>query len=536
MKTFTFSMLAFFCLSLTTNAQKYDREYFTLNRTHLPEKLIYDQLKTYGTSVNLVSSTVNTDYNFANSLVGNLTSYDKVDFMSADMQIKVNLGPYSFVEEKTVSRTATEEVNKQKVTTTYFKRVHSFRFPANYTVTNRKNSLVMFSNDYAYTFVRSIESSEFKTETEAIKNFEGQRAAGLTANINEHIRLFEQGANDKVKDLYDFYSTPLEVTIFQFKKWDKDDEYNAHIKTIKKVLPVMTADESTSVYLTRLKPELDYLKSFEGVFNPKDKKEDILYFGNYYNLATIYFCLDDFEKAAFYISKLDSVDKKEDLTASLKSWMERTQRRMNKQFLTGTHLNYNPVKDYKLAGKVFTSDAMSSSEAAVQSLSQGTSIANDVIKTSEGKEQKGKLMVEKETGLLKFISTENPSQAVSLTPINTSWFKKDSIEYMMAKSDDKPAIKNFYRVYFSSDKIKLLQLVNAGLVENEGYIGIMRPTEDYITFIMGLSIKKNLKKYFENCPVVSEKAGDGEYGGSMSKDKITKYIQMCTDYSASCGK
>ncbi len=524
----------FIVAALSLYSQKYDREFFTLNKTHIPEKLIYDQIKTYGTNVNLISSSVNIDYNYVNNLVGGLKSFEKVDINNADLQIKTNVGPYRFVEEKTVSRSVTEEVNKVKVTVNYYKRVHSFRFPANYVVVNRKNGITLFSNDYSNNYVRTIESSEYKTEADASKSFESERTTRLTTDINEHIRLFLAGSNDKIKDMFDFYPTQLDMNIFQFKKWDKDDEYNAHIKNIKKVMPVMTADEAPSQYIPRLQADIDYLKSFEGVFNPKDKKQDILYFGNYYNLAMIYFVLEDFEKAHFYLAKLDSVDKKEDLVNGLKSMLERTERRMEKHFLTTAHLNYNPVKEYKLEGKKFISDAMSSSEAAVQSLANGNVEANDRIKTSEGKEEKGKVIIEKETGLLKFISSSNPSQPTTLTPINTVWFIKDSVEYVMAKSKDQTAPKNFYRLYYSSGKIKLLQLVNGVLEENSAYTGIVRPQEDFVTFITGFSIKKKLEKYFEDCPVVSKKAGDGDYKGAMSKDKTGNYFDMCKDYTNSC--
>jgi hypothetical protein len=135
---------------------------------------------------------------------------------------------------------------------------------------------------------------------------------------------------------------------------------------------------------------------------------------------------------------------------------------------------------------------------------------------------------------LKFIYAANP-QPTTITPVNATWFKKDTMEYVVAKSNDAAATKNFYRVYYSSDKIKLLQLVNGMLVENESYTGVIRPKEDFVTFIMGFNIKKKLEKYFEDCQLVSKKAGDGDYGGAMSKDKMTKFIEMCKDYASGCG-
>ncbi|MBL7749604.1 MAG: hypothetical protein JNM19_19350, partial [Chitinophagaceae bacterium] len=95
----------------------------------------------------------------------------------------------------------------------------------------------------------------------------------------------------------------------------------------------------------------------EGKFNPKDKKEDILYFVNYYNLATLFYCLDDFEKATYYIQKLDSNNKQDGNASYFKKLINIAVARTTKHLLTTTHLDYNPVKDFRLGGKEYVSDA-----------------------------------------------------------------------------------------------------------------------------------------------------------------------------------
>lgn len=520
------------------HAQKIKNETLQYGLTHIPEKLIYDQIKTYGVDVNIIpSSGFNLDYTFATNSAGVFKAYSKVPFENADMQIKVKYGPYTALEEKTFSRAVSEEVNKVKTSVTYYKRKLTFKFPITYTVTSRKNGVKLYYNEYGDANLRSIETSEYKTELEAVNTLNQGKAVNLQADINRLIELFCSSSNAAARDLYDFYPTGAYMTIFQFKKWDKDDEYNGHVKNVIKSFAVMTADENANSYVERIKDDLNYFKGFEGKFKPDDKEEDILYFGNYYNLAIIYNALDDYEKASYYLQKLDSSDKEKNFKSSLNTLIERSKRRTVRHFITSQHLNYNPVTDYRLADKKFTSDAMSSTEAMTQSVSGGVVEAADEAVTSEGKILKGKIFFDKENSQLKLIPSEKADAIVLLTPFNSSSLKIGGDQYMVAKASIDGALqKYFFRVEYNSEKIQLLQLLKADLTVYPDYIGLLRPKEDLVNILLGLSVKKNMGKYFSDCPSVSDKARGGDYGGSIygggGKERLGKFIEMCKEYTS----
>lgn len=519
-------------------AQKIKNESLQYGLTHIPERLIYDQIKTYGVDVNVVPSTgFNLDYTFATNSAGVFKAYSKVPYENADMQLKVVYGPYTALEEKTSSKAVIEEINKVKTSVTYYKRVHSFRFPVTYTITNRKNGVKLYYNEYSNGNVRTVETADFKTEQEAVNTMNSGRAVNLQNDINTFVQSFCNGSNVAARDLYDFYPTGSYMTIFQFKKSDKDDEYNAHVKNVVKAFAVMTADENANAYTERIKDDLNYFKAFEGKFKPDDKDEDILYFGNYYNLAVIYNALDDYEKATYYLQKLDSSDKEKGFKSSLKTIIERSKRRTGRHFITSQHLNYNPVTDYRLADKKFTSDAMSSTEAMTQSVTGGAIEAVDEVLTSEGKTLTGKIFFDKENGQLKLIPTEKNEVPVMLTAMNCNSLKMGDVQYTAAKASVDGALqKYFFRVEFKSDKIQLLQLMKADLTVVQDYLGLIRPKEDLVNILLGLSVKKNMSKYFADCPAVADKAKDGDYGGSIygggAKDRLGKFIEMCKEYTA----
>jgi hypothetical protein len=345
-------------LFTSVSAQKFDRDILDFQNTHLPGKLIYDQVKNYGVNVtanNTLQFTL--DNNVANSLAVSLTSYDKVDFASAHLKVYVTYGPYTFAEEKTLSETKDEKADSVTKKVTYYKRVLNFKYPISYKLVNSKNNLTLYNNEFASSNIRTVETAQFKTEAEAIKSLNDSRTAYLTANINELCGSFINPCNNSIRDQFDFYPVHNGLDFYKIKKWDKDDEYNAHVKTVLNAFRAQTAADLPARVMEKIKEDVLYFQSYEGKFNPTDKKEDILYFCNYYNLATIFFCLDDFEKANYYINKLDSSKKQEGNTAYFKKLITSGINRTAKHFLTTTHLSYNPVKDYRLAGKDFKSDA-----------------------------------------------------------------------------------------------------------------------------------------------------------------------------------
>jgi hypothetical protein len=535
MNRFLLSAIVLASCSLAT-AQKSDRENLEFNNTHLPAKLIYDQIKTYSYRYTVFggdpSQLTTTELS---GMSYQFKSFEGADQSSSDMRINYTVGPFTFVEEKTESRKVDEEVNKQKVSVTKYKRVYKYKYPIRVEVVNAKNNVRLYVNEYPAGNIFPIEGYEFNTESEAISYFEKTRNESLKANITSHVKSFFKSINPVLADQYDFYPANTFLNVFQFKKWERDDEYNLHVAHLKQVMKNMTAGEHPALAKEKLKDDIAYFQQFEGVFNPKDKKQDILYFGNYMNLATIFFCLDDMTQAGYYIAKLDSVNEKEGMTSILKNHINRTNNRMAKHFLSTTHLDYNPVRDFRLADKKFTSDALSAAENLVNNMGQeGVAKANDLVKLANGTSMKGKVIYYAESNSIKLHPSHKPDSAVILNPENTLAFNIDSVDYISAKHRlSGTVVKQFLKVSYKSNKIVLVTLLNQNLTEQAAF-GTIRPNEELVTFWGGFGLKKSLGNYFVDCVTVSQKAKDGEYGGAVSAE-VKKYIKMCEDYTNECG-
>lgn len=530
-----FQLAATFGLLLATSivhAQKDDRERFYLQNTHLPSKIVYDQIKSYNYTATTISSGLYTyDYATANNIGPKLISYDRTE-LNPDLKVEVQFGPYIEIEEKTNVRTTEEEVNKVKTKVTYYSRKVYFRFPITYKVINSKNAAVIYENVNPNSNALALETGESKSEAEVTDYMSKNKARMVREYLDRFSLDFMTRSNSILLDQIDFFPNAAVMDIYKVKKWDKDDEYNAHVENVIKAFKVQTADEPTSSVRSKIESDITYFTAFDGQFNPKDKRQDVLFFINNYNLALIHFSLDEMAKAKYYTNKLDSVKENERATNVLKSYIGSAEARMAKHFLTTTHLNYNPVKDFRLAGKDFISDASSSQENLAAAITSGKTEANDLVVFSDGKETKGKVIHLKEKGEIQFFSKESPEKPIILTPTTCNSFVFEGKQYETLKNSSGGApVKQFFIVHFSSPKIKLVQYVDGTMVPNATYIGFIRPKEDVVTFYASFSMKKKLASYFEDCPAVSEKAKEGDMGTATSLKKVEVLIEFMKQYT-----
>ena len=137
--------------------------------------------------------------------------------------------------------------------------------------------------------------------------------------------------------MFDFIPDQTQMEIFQVKKWDKDDEYNGHKKCniCFKTHPRRTTRNSKSKAERRKSPIFNHN---DGKFKADDKKEDILYFINNFNLASIFFCLDDLGMAKQYTKNLEASDKQGRVNPEFKRLYQVSWNKNGRHFVANTHL------------------------------------------------------------------------------------------------------------------------------------------------------------------------------------------------------
>lgn len=498
--------------------------------------LIYNKVKTYGYNITYNGNfPVQINYNEVNSWPYQFQSYKKVDYNLADLQTSFQFGSFALISESMNSRVDEQEVNKVKVKTTYYSVSYVYRigYTVNTIYAQNQKSLYSIADDNK---VMSFNGIEAKSEAEAKTYFESEKKKNLTDQITGAIRGVIGTTNAQLSDRFDFFNSTMQITTITFKKWDKDDEYNGHVKSISAIISNITSGEKPAVYLSKMQPDITYFQSFENTFKPEDKKEDVLYYGNYLNLAAIYFSLDDFSKSKYYIAKLDSSKKNKGLTSLMNSFVTNAKKRMAKHVLTSTHLDYNPATDFRLQAGSFSSDLNTQTDNEIASLDGGKPLT-DTVKLADGTEIKGKVIYFVNSTSLKLVTGKDEKDQKVLTPDNTNSFNKNKDQYLSVKAQEAVGIqKYFMKVLYSSPGIVLVQHVgtNLSFVDQELYV---KRTAETSFYRLQSSSKKKLAEYFKDCEGIAQKAKDGNYlGGIFALINTDKIIQMCKDYDELCTK
>ena len=155
------------CLSacLWMSAQKNSVERIAYNLYYLPEKLIYDEIKSYSYSVSFEGERNPFSPAEIRAKALKFDSYKEAD--QGDMNIQYRFGPFTFIDRKIETSKNSRTVNgrKEEYTAYYYK--FSALYPMTVSVTNTKNGYVMYRSTWGKnTKEPNIELSTTKFESE----------------------------------------------------------------------------------------------------------------------------------------------------------------------------------------------------------------------------------------------------------------------------------------------------------------------------------------------------------------------------------
>ncbi len=530
-KHFLILLVALCTLGNGAFAQKNSRENVKINFTHIPYKLIYDQIKTYSYRVYLSGERHGYSQGEVKQLMPKLTSFQEATTGDADMKVTVSLGPLNVVENRLVSENRTREKDGKKESYTVYYILFSAKYNMTFEAVNAKNGMVIYrrATDPETPDI-TFKSEEFSSHSYASSYWENNSATVIAGNIRGATERFVSGAGNGFKAMFDFYPTTENAVFYSVKKTDIADLFNGNLNKLMSTLKTMTSDESPDIYKKRLSAQIGYFESIQDQFDPKDKKVDVLYSAINFNLASLYYCLDDFERAGFYMERLKAVKDNEAQKRELAERIDNAQKVVEKHLLPNRHLDYNPVLDFRLEGKPFVSDAMSSAEKQVKDLVEGNITADDTVILSTDEMLVGKVVYDDIKHTFSIVLPDDAGNPILLTPAKVSSFSYGEQRYYTVKQSNGSGglVRHFAVVLFESDKIKLLEKTDGNYNPIKSYMLWSSAQEMPAEIEMGF--KKTLSKYLADCDNVSTKVKDGEYGSAFSFD-ITKFIKLCQDYT-----
>lgn len=508
-------------------AQKNSREYVTLNYIHLPGRLIYDEIKTYSYSVRYAGSRNPFTTDEMIQKLAALTSY-AVNNENPDLRISYNIGAFSNGNLETVTSSETKEVNGKKEKYSVYSYKYTAQYPMAVTATNTKNGIVLYQNAVGSKDANIyVTTYSYKTMSELNKYWSDNSGKMINEAMTKQVTDFIAGTNSALKNSFDFYPVTERQALFSLKRTDIANEFNAHVEKTIAILKNMTPDESVAIYKNKLKDEIAYFESLQDKFNKTDKKEKVLYTSVNFNLAAVFYCLDDFGKAQQYLDRLADVKEDESdkkwLAKNIKAW----QPLLAKHLLDSRHLDYNPVIDFRLTGKDYKSDALSAAETAIKNMD--TESATDLVIFSDGTEATGKVVFFEQTAEYKLVLPEKTDDPMVLTPEKVAEFNVGELKYCTTKYAEPggPLTRRFAFVHFKSDAITLMEKLDGKLAGMKIYM--LQSSSQESPLVLSSGVKKAMSEYLKDCAEVSKKAKDGDYGGMFTT--LEKQMTLCEEYT-----
>jgi hypothetical protein len=504
---------------------------------HLPERLIYDEIKTY--SYSIIFDGERNPFSLEEIRKKSLTFESFKEVEKGDMEIRYRFGPLTFRDRKIVVTKQTREVNGKKEEYKIYHYDYVASYPMTVSASNTKNGFVVLSSE------RGTKSGEpnvlfstktFRSETELLDYWERSQNKLINDVLANNVNEFISFINEAMRNRFDFFRTKEYQFFFTLKKVDIADKFNAQVQTIIKTMSNITANEPTERAKEELATQIAYLEELKDKYKPTDKKEDVLFFSVNYNLASLYYCLDDMEKAEYYIRRLDEVKEDRSYRNDLSRSIAIARERMSKHMLDTRHLDYNPVTDFRLADKKYKSDAIGNAEYEARGMLDGTTTATDYIVLYDGTQLNGKVTFSENDGEYMFYSETQPDKPVTLNPAKHREFISGENMYFAAKYKDVRDVLalQFALVHYRSKYIMLLEKITAQYAQRERLYMLLKLTgedDDKPMDFSPLSMKKDISKYLEDCIIIPERVKSGEYGNllSVTLDKLKK---LCEDYTA----
>ena len=170
---------------------------------------------------------------------------------------------------------------------------------------------------YSFSDSNRFSKTGFSTYSKASNYYNNNRYTLRTRYRNAHRNSMIAQANSRMNHLYGYVPyTSTNTKFFWIIATKKHPEYVKHQEAyaaLKEIFSKMEYDQPVDAIAKEVEPWIDYFNDVATRFNEDDKKHRKVRYASYYNIAQIYYYLDQPEKAKEYADKLitNDYDKKD---------------------------------------------------------------------------------------------------------------------------------------------------------------------------------------------------------------------------------
>jgi hypothetical protein len=526
--------LFYYLLPCTNNAQfvyRLRNDDIVIKGLKKPLKLLPDSVKTYQliTQIEADPSMTFIDKDAVNNVMG--FEYFKKKTADADMILSVTV-------QKTIvtSRLQSRKISVGSDTSVYWYE-ERFQPQVNVVLTNKAGQ-ILFEKRGGLEWV--YQTNETKTKAAAESAFFNRYKQVFSVGMSQksyqqkiadtHLQTLEAWANN-VKNTYDYRS---EVVSLYFSKADakqknKNTEFMKHIEAIKGPLSMIGLKTPQAESFKALKQSIDFFEKqiADKKANPKGDMHP--YYASALNLVNIYRCLEDFDKAQFYIRLLMSENYLHSLT-HIRHIAE-----MKERFDAYTYFRKNGMTEFEAqqqkAVERFKGLKKQYSSVGYIILERGNRrVDGTLLNVLENfEDNKVKLKYEEKIG-------NSGNFECSLIDVKEIHFDDWHLQIVPYKTFLSTPKIYLMEIVYQSAQIKLLTtLPNMGIYYSDTkqlqYTELLQKTDDNEFYDLDNAAFRTfdgqLYRYLKDCPTIAQQARYGYYTRNQLPQALMDYDNTC---------
>jgi len=228
----------------------------------------------------------------------------------ANFSIELKLGSFSYTNTPTVNNTSstTKDKNGKVITTYTYFVVVSYQQNLGIHVRDDKNTVLW--DFYTLSFPRDYKSGNFNTYKDAYEFSNYALRQEVAKQANREVVSELSNIRRTLASKYGYAPTKDQAKLWILDS-DKHPEYQAYqdaYKTAKSAFALMHANKPLDTVKQAVRPAMDVFFQKKDTYDAKEKSGRKMRYSCLFNLATIYFWLEDYEEAAHYANELITND------------------------------------------------------------------------------------------------------------------------------------------------------------------------------------------------------------------------------------
>lgn len=528
-------------------AQKIKDQRFNTQYIQLPSSPLDPSFTTYKVTIAGPTSAVedlgSTEAKVAKGM--NLDGFKRVDDGPAHFTIALRIGSFRVEGRKDNKRTEKRKGKDDKTYTVHhYSRSISYSQPFSYRIYDYTGKVLEEKILKSRTDIGKWKSREY-TKYSDLSKYMADNYSSIVYEIQKNFltgRLND--AKKRIRFKYDFQkkTNGVDKLYVLGKKADQAEGFVEAYETVKTAFAKMKATEPLGSLKEEVTSALTFWKNARDQYSPTNKKEKKAHYACLYNLAKVYYWLDDVKAATAATEAMQAMDYKDGQADRFMKDIKTLKRLLEVNGLSSRHLdrqveNAVPPPTAKELEEI--AEAEEAESALVQYQGQWTSTEGNTLDGTFylDLEQNKELSFGQNSNIyFRCASREEPlyiklGETASFSFDNRTF---EVLNYTPGNNGNTEAGRHLLEIIYTSDRVRVLKHYpfDASSEEVESEYAYHKPQEEapVSTLSTGFLIfKKGLANYFSDCTDLTDLIAEGEF--SNDKKGILKaariYGEVC---------